>query len=720
MTGSKPDCLRLIIKPLKNRPEWLFLAASVAAFTTIVGWILIQRYLAFETFAWDLGVYNQALATTVLDHRFFYYTADLPAGTGGSLFAAHFSPLLILMIPFYYLSPTPEMALVIQAFGIGLGAIPAYLVGAHLLHSRNWGIVTSATYLVTPITLGTIWYDFHPEAFLPAAILFLLYFYLRGSVLGFLISCVAACAAIETASPFILLFLVTALLGTLWDASFKFKLVDRAQIRLAALGIVLSALWLVLSFAVVNHFNSTGGTYGPAYSFDYMVLGAQSLFGVYPTAILHPSRALIALHFDGLQKVGYFLFLFGAFAFIPLIGKLRYVLPVFAWVGLAVLSNNTSYYTFGDQYSAYVLGFLVVGFASGLESIPASWFKVHQLYSRVRKMFPRLRLAPGTPKMVRNVLVVSLVVGCIVGTNLYGSPLLPNPGLNYAVPHGIPTVTTHDKLLDSIIGLVPPSGSILTTIALFPEVSSRADAYVVPVSSYFRGNLTFNQVLDGYVNKSDYVLVDLTLDYWTGVILLDSANLTGFGIEAEAQGIVLYTRGWMGTPQIWSPVSFTVPGASLATVNDRVDSANGSKYGSSLDFGPGFGPGNITWSGAYLYNLTPGRYEVNYSLEVWHQSPGLQLILEVNGHKLDAVMTEFEESQSGHDYSFNIVPEIATPLNVTYVIASTSSQNPLQLNVTMLFLWNSPAVLDLSGWSFSSTMSVRLFSATVTQLNSIP
>ena len=72
----------------------------------------------------------------------------------------------------------------------------------------------------------------------------------------------------------------------------------------------------------------------------------------------------------------------------------------------------------------------------------------------------------------------------------------------------------HDRILTEVLRTIPPNGSILTQDNIFPHVSHRVHAYVVPDRWIHSGDIRdtaiefTNQTLD----KVDYVLIDSTTD----------------------------------------------------------------------------------------------------------------------------------------------------------------------------------------------------------------
>lgn len=60
---------------------------------------------ALQTYAYDLGNYNQAIYTTASGTGFLYYTADLLANPLGSIFGVHISIALLEILPIYIFFP---------------------------------------------------------------------------------------------------------------------------------------------------------------------------------------------------------------------------------------------------------------------------------------------------------------------------------------------------------------------------------------------------------------------------------------------------------------------------------------------------------------------------------------------------------------------------------------------------------------------------------------
>jgi uncharacterized membrane protein len=166
------------LRPRNFKRTWGYegaLIALVIAYTAIFSYLTILRYLSLKASAYDLGNYNQALFTAAKDGRFFYYTSDLPANPGGSIFGAHFAPIFLLLLPVYELLPGVNTLLVVQSFVLSLAAVPLFVLTSHLTNQKRVGFLFAVLYLLSPLVQGINWLDFHPEAFIPLGFLTSIY-----------------------------------------------------------------------------------------------------------------------------------------------------------------------------------------------------------------------------------------------------------------------------------------------------------------------------------------------------------------------------------------------------------------------------------------------------------------------------------------------------------------------------------------------------------------
>jgi len=170
-------------------------------YTLIFSYVTILRYYAFEATGWDLGIFMQVMWNTV-HGRLFYYTYELSVVPSGNFLALHFSPILLLVAPFYALFPRAETLLILQSSALGFGAIPLYLLAKKVLNQRLIALTLATVYLLYPPLQGINWFDFHPEAFL-VPLLLLVYYAVESNNIGLLYASVALSLSVDEYAPVI-------------------------------------------------------------------------------------------------------------------------------------------------------------------------------------------------------------------------------------------------------------------------------------------------------------------------------------------------------------------------------------------------------------------------------------------------------------------------------------------------------------------------------------
>lgn len=143
----------------------MILFFMVTSYSISFSYVTILKHYAFRTYAWDLGIYNQAFSST-LSGRLFEYNVEYYFTPTKSFFGMHFSPLMFLILSIYSILPRIETLLIIQTVAISLSAVPIYLIALKSLKNQILSLTFAFVYLVNPVTQGMNWYDFHMEVFL--------------------------------------------------------------------------------------------------------------------------------------------------------------------------------------------------------------------------------------------------------------------------------------------------------------------------------------------------------------------------------------------------------------------------------------------------------------------------------------------------------------------------------------------------------------------------
>ncbi len=591
-------------------PARIVLFATLA-YAVVMAVLAAEKIVTERAYAWDLGTYSQSLYTTAFEGRFFYYTADLPNNPGGSMFGAHFTPFLFLFVPLYRLLPSPATLVVVQTVALALGAPLVFRIARRRLKEERMAATLALLYLLHPAVEGVNWFDFHPEAFM---IVFLL-----GTILAWearrwrwlVLFLALTLATLEMAG------VLVAVLGAFWALDMylgrrAWRPLLRTRDFQVAVGLVaLGTAWAWIGVRLVILANPGNALLAGGSDF-WKVLGASSVGGVPWAIVSNPGRLVSALAYDGLVKLWYLILLFAPLCFWPFRRPLALLLLV-PWLAIALPSNASVYYVVGNQYPAFVAPFLFYAAILGLErrarkpaalASPAPARSFAQVASSV----------PGQPAVLVAVGVAFFLVAAPIGAVdavAYGTLPIPNE---------------HTGWVQEMAALVAPGASILTQNDLFVLFANRANAYVIPDTTYFGPGDSFNRTLRAYFNESLYVFVDLEASLpEAAVTLLALESFPGFGVLAAADGALLLEKGYTGPPVFFVPFTGSYDAQELEILNGTVVSDPATSSGLALASVAGYtGP---FWSGPGV-QLWPGHYLVTYRLRVNSSASGqvLQLV----------------------------------------------------------------------------------------------
>lgn len=503
----------------------LILALSIVCYGILFSGITVTRYYVFKTRAWDFGIFTQSFWTTMNSGKLFYHTCELIVNPSGSFFGVHFSPILFLILPFYAAFETPETLLVLQTFIISLAAVPIYRLAKEKAGGRTVGLVFSGAYLLFPATQFLNWYDFHVQAFLPLFFTCMIYYATKGNWPKYFAFVLLSLMCEEHAAMIVFFFGIYLV----WEnrESFVGVLRGKERVRLVLLisfgTIVLSVVWYLLTLWQRNTFFPTNPAALGEFlgSGNFAILGATDPLQIPYLVIVKPLNAIQALIYNGPVKLLYLALLFGPLALFSFKAP-SLLIPTIPWFGFSLLSQTLAHYSLWQQYDAYVVAFI---FAAAIFAVRRNFVKQ-----------PSLKAVSGS---IKKIIVASVIFFVIA------SPMLPPVNILFPGYLSI-QITTHDRLLQQTIALVPANASILTQDNLFPQVSDRLDAYVVPdrwIDSSIR------QLAINFVNETlervDYVLVDNETDtVATALVLSLLNNKPQFGLMATRDNgsILLFRR----------------------------------------------------------------------------------------------------------------------------------------------------------------------------------
>jgi uncharacterized membrane protein len=710
-------------------PELSCIVLVVVVLSVFLWWVQLLAYLSYNTFAQDLGAYNQALYNTAYNHVFLYYTTQTQGRDTGAVLSVHFSPILSLLVPAYWVSPGPPTLLLLKQFAIESAAIPLYLLARLKLKSRTFPAILAIGYLVAAPAMAIAWTTFDPETLLPLTILTALYFQARRHWVGFLTAWVAALAVIETAAPLLAVYAALGLVGEYWwepsEADPKIEARDR---KFLLVGLVAAIAGFAVSWADLNLVYDTGGGFGAGYARHFAVLGASSIPDVPIRVITHPGAAVDAITSDGTLKLLYFVVIFGSVGFLALFARLRFLGPPALWLGLVALSSVPGWFELGSQYAGYIVPW---AFAGALDGAP----RLARLLIWLWNPDPSLGSNSESVRRARRASVLAVTVTFAVGVIVVAavaSPLLPSPvDSSGNISFGINQISPHDAQINQVIGLIPPGASVLTTPHLFPQVSDRLNAFLLPLGQVsFAPGRTFGGFTQQYVNRSQYILVDFQVDPTDAQILLKYANFTGglsaFGLKAAVAGAYLFERGWTEPPVMYVPFDQTIQ------VSDMIPEGPSTRTSSNISVYPGSiqtpptAVGTQIWTGPLQllsgYGLPPGNYTISFEYYVKATSPGSQVTVRVVQTPITYNATPNVVSPSGTHYLVTpyVVLGNRTTLASTVISVATATTGRWANESRVLTIQASPnSKIGFIAVTDSSSVTTRLYEIVITQTSAL-
>lgn len=141
-----------------------------AAAAAVYSALSLLRLADFKAGAYDLVIFDQAVRSY---SRFGLPVAIVKGvhndfGPGFSVLGDHFSPILALLAPLYWIADTPATLLVAQAVLMALAAVPLWVFTRRAMGAGAAHLVAAAYLLSWPV-VEAVAFDFHEVAFAPLA-----------------------------------------------------------------------------------------------------------------------------------------------------------------------------------------------------------------------------------------------------------------------------------------------------------------------------------------------------------------------------------------------------------------------------------------------------------------------------------------------------------------------------------------------------------------------
>jgi len=634
----------------------------IIAYTVFFSGYTIFMHYAFKTYAWDLGIFTQSMWSTINLGKPFYYTIEATTNPSMNFMGAHFSPVLLLVVPVYALHQSPLTLLVLQSFVIGLAALPLYWIAERKLQSKLWGLTFAVAFLLHPALHGMNCFDFHVEAFIPL-FFFLAFHYLdtKQWVKGFAFS-ILTLTTIEFAP------ILTAFLGLYFLVKTNHRRIKTSirpylrKILPSILLIAISIVWFYLAFSVTYSINPLKATGLPGKWDNW----GRSLTEVIPNVLKDPLRALSTMA-SPIEKPFYAFLMLAPLVFLPVLAPLELLLSL-PWMFAALLSDYSPYY---EPYFQY-FGFVVA------QTFIAAVFGARRLVGIISE---RKGYQGFEKKLMALVLVMSITFA--VAVSPVGLPALTRRSVQ---------ITQHTNTLHNILSLIPPNASVATQNDILPHLAQREHI----------------QVLDWPMEQEfDYIVVDLKSSHIfykptpASVPPIEALNGVfdqGYGIVASADGILLLRKDYTGPYEIYEPYQETFDHTKLSTIPfaSYVGYDGSSESGSVIIHSNEHRTGWM-WAGPLQWFLS-GRYNATFRMKT--ESNDLNLTIDVLGTRLNMMNNTW----------------LYHRLYYRTLVFSDFESIGMWQEFTVSFTIDAPMQVELRGWCESSNTYVALDYIRIMQL----
>jgi len=405
---------------------WAIVIALIYAVVTLYITIHLMHD-SYHTTAFDLGIFTQELKNT-LQGNILYSPA-----IAGSQFVPHFSPVLLLLVPIYWLFPHAQMLLVVQGLLLAFGGYLIYVIAREYDYSHRASLILEVLYFINPLLWGVALFDFHTEAFVIPALLTMFLGLKRKNWIFFGLGLLFTLASKED------VVLVLGVFGTILIISdyWQHKKVEKTS------AIILFSAILTYGIGIIVSHLASGGEHVRLLSF---ITNRYEYIGQ-PLSIAIPLVVSTIFSMGSLFLIGAYL---APFAFLPLLSP-KWAIPGLVVMLSGILSTNSGQHSMLRQYPAAAIPFLFIAF---MEVLPRVWGN-QQVQSYIKITNNRV--------IAESIIFIFLISLSLVSEGIITVASLPD---------------SHDAAINQIIALVPDNSTVTASNVIFPHLCSRTDTYL--------------------------------------------------------------------------------------------------------------------------------------------------------------------------------------------------------------------------------------------------
>ena len=301
----------------------------VLLFIVIVGGNSCLLYLNHWSACYDFGIFSQM----------FHYMREtgIPYTTCErdilmSHFSVHMSPIYYLILPIYFLFPSPVTLDIVQSIIVASGVVPLILIMKKHSLSKGAMILFSAIYVLVPGFAGGCFFHLHENCFLAPLILWLVYFSEKGKWYGQAVFAALILAVKEDAAVYVA---IIALYFLFTSKNYKCNL----YILIAS----------VLYFIGVTRYLSTSGDGVMMYRYKNYLFDGDSPMSIISSVVTNP--AYVVGQIATADKIKFILLSLMPLGFLPFMTKdYRRFILMLPWILINLMPNYCYQYDMRYQY----------------------------------------------------------------------------------------------------------------------------------------------------------------------------------------------------------------------------------------------------------------------------------------------------------------------------------------------------------------------------------
>ncbi len=486
---------------------WIF----VLIYTLVLSAFSFWKYFNFLYNGLDLAIFNQVFFNTSLGN-FFDFSIHPHSYLGD-----HFTPIILFLVPFYFLFKSPLILLFLQSFSLGLTAIPVYLISKEIFkRNKKVPLFISLAFLFNPVLWNINLFEFHILTLALPLLLFCFYFYQKNKFKWFVIFIFLSLLVREDVSLVIFMFSFLPFISMSFPRRresgisaeyFKtIKVTFKNNKKWIIFPLIISLIWFFFSFKIISFFNPDSGYKFLIY---YNWLGsAQSFLSLVFSILSHPLKVIF--HLFTFNNFIIFLILFLSFFFLPIF-SLRYLflaLPYFLQIFLSAQGGSSLVFT--THYAVFFVFALVLSSIFGLKNFLSwrdkkikSWTNKNSIKAEsIFKIFIKDK---------------SFLVVIFIATAVY---LIFSIGPGWGMVSNIFDKNIKDRSMavKELVKKIPDNSSVAAGYRFLPNLSSREEIY----SLHY-----------GFTGKRQFFLGDYNLPEDAGYVLIDFNDFVTYQLQFE-------------------------------------------------------------------------------------------------------------------------------------------------------------------------------------------